>query len=151
MKNRIKTKLYFISLSSLIILIDQYSKNFIYNEYKSLVYKYFILFKIDFVKNYGAAFNIFSGNRIFLSLTSIIFALILLYLLVIKDSNNTIKSLAYSFILGGTIGNGLDRILRGYVIDFININFINFPVFNFADISINIGFILLIYIIFKQR
>ena len=151
MINRIKTKLYFISLCSLIILIDQYSKNFIYNEYNNLIYKDFILFKIDFVKNYGAAFNIFSGNRIFLSLISIIFALILLYLLVIKDSNYTTKLYAYSFILGGTIGNGIDRIIRGFVIDFINLNFINFPVFNIADISINIGFILLIYIIFKQR
>lgn len=151
MINRIKTKLYFISLCSLIILIDQYSKNFINNEYNILVYKDFILFKIDFVKNYGAAFNIFSGNRLFLSLISIIFALILLYLLVIKDSNYSQKSYAYSFILGGTIGNGIDRIIRGYVIDFINLNFINFPVFNIADISINIGFILLIYIIFKQR
>ena len=58
---------------------------------------------------------------------------------------------SYSFILGGTIGNGLDRILKGFVIDFINLNIINFPVFNIADISINIGFFFLIYNIFKNN
>ena len=45
----------------------------------------------------------------------------------------------------------MDRILNGYVIDFINLNFINFPVFNIADISINIGFILILYSIFKNK
>ena len=57
---------------------------------------------------------------------------------------------SYSFLLGGTIGNGFDRIFSGFVIDFINLNYINFPVFNIADISINIGFLLLIYKIFKN-
>ena len=59
--------------------------------------------------------------------------------------------ISYSFILGGTIGNGIDRTFRGYVIDFINLNFINFPVFNIADISINIGFIFLFYTLFKNK
>ena len=64
---------------------------------------------------------------------------------------NLFALLSYSFILGGTIGNGIDRIFKGYVIDFINLNFINFPVFNIADISINIGFIILLYNIFKNN
>jgi signal peptidase II len=53
--------------------------------------------------------------------------------------------------LGGTIGNGIDRITKGYVIDFINLNFIDFPVFNIADISINIGFIFIIYGLIKNK
>ena len=68
-----------------------------------------------------------------------------------KDNLNTIELYSYSFILGGTIGNGIDRIYRGFVVDFINLNIINFPVFNIADISINIGFIILLYIIFKNN
>jgi len=119
--------------------------------YKKFLNKDFLLFRLDFVKNYGAAFNIFSGNRIFLSCISIIFSILLTYLILRKNSLNSIDLYSYSFILGGTIGNGMDRILRGFVIDFINLNFINFPVFNIADISINIGFIFLLYNIFKNK
>ena len=75
----------------------------------------------------------------------------LIYLILSKNISNKFDLFAYSFILGGTIGNGIDRILKGFVIDFINLNFINFPVFNIADISINIGFIFLLYSIFKKN
>ena len=151
MINKIHTKLYFLFLSILIILTDQYTKYIMLNNYKIFVNNDFILFKLDFIKNYGAAFNIFSGNRILLSLISIIFSLLLIYLILRKNTVKIIDLYSYSFILGGTIGNGIDRILKGFVIDFINLNFINFPVFNIADISINIGFIFLLYNIFKNN
>jgi len=147
----IKTKLYFISLSIFIILIDQFTKYLIIYYKNIFINKDFLLFKLDFVKNYGAAFNIFSGSRIFLSLISIIFSILLIYLILRKNTLNSFELYSYSFILGGTIGNGIDRILKGYVIDFINLNIINFPVFNIADISINIGFIFLLYNIFKNN
>jgi len=147
----IKTKLFFASLSIFIVLIDQFTKYLMFYNKKLFINKDFILFKLDFVKNYGAAFNIFSGSRIFLSLISIIFSILLIYLIVRKNTLNSFDLYAYSFILGGTIGNGMDRIIKGFVIDFINLNFINFPVFNIADISINIGFILLLYNIFKNN
>ena len=151
MINNLQTKLYFLVFSIFIILIDQFTKyNMLYN-YKKVINNDFILFRLDFVKNYGAAFNIFSGNRIFLSLISIIFSILLTYLILRKNTFKYVDIIAYSFILGGTIGNGLDRILRGFVIDFINLNFINFPVFNIADISINIGFVFLLYSIFKNN
>ena len=149
--DKIQIKLYFLSLSIFIIFIDQFSKYLIFNNYKIFINKNFILFRLDFVKNYGAAFNIFSGSRIFLSLISIIFSLLLIYLILRKNNLNSTELYSYSFILGGTIGNGIDRLLNGFVIDFINLNFINFPVFNIADISINIGFIFLINSIFKNK
>ena len=151
MINKIQTKLYFLTLSIFIFLIDQFSKYFIFHNYKTVINKNFYLFRLDYVKNYGAAFNIFSGNRIFLSCISIVFSLFLTYLILRKNSSNLYDILSYSFILGGTIGNGIDRILKGFVIDFINLNIINFPVFNIADISINIGFIILLYNIFKNN
>ena len=151
MFNNIQTKLYFLSLSIIIILIDQFTKYLIIYNNNILINKDFLLFKLDFVKNYGAAFNIFSGSRVFLSLISIIFSILLIYLILRKKSLNLSELLSYSFILGGTVGNGMDRLLKGYVIDFINLNIINFPVFNIADISINIGFIFLLYNIFKNR
>ena len=151
MITKIQTKLYFLSLSIFIILIDQFTKYLMFYNKKLFINKDFLLFKLDFVKNYGAAFNIFSGSRIFLSFISIIFAILLIYLILRKNSLNYIDLLSYSFILGGTIGNGIDRILKGFVIDFINLNIINFPVFNIADISINVGFIFLLYRIFKNK
>jgi signal peptidase II len=151
----IKTKLYFVSLSIFIVLIDQFTKYLMFYNKKLFINKDFLLFKLDFVKNYGAAFNIFSGSRVFLSLISIFFSIILIYLILRKKfRKNTLNSsdlYSYSFILGGTIGNGIDRIYRGFVVDFINLNIINFPVFNIADISINIGFIILLYNIFKNN
>tara|TARA_B100000886_G_scaffold223062_1_gene155196 strand:- start:325 stop:783 length:459 start_codon:yes stop_codon:yes gene_type:complete len=151
MINKIKTKFIFLYLSIFIILIDQFTKYIIFYNYKTLINKDFFLFKLDLVKNYGAAFNIFSGNRIFLSCVSIIFSILLTYLIFRKITLNSVDLFSYSFILGGTIGNGIDRVYRGFVIDFINLNIINFPVFNIADISINIGFIFLFYSIFKNK
>ena len=148
---KIQTKLYFLYLSIFLILVDQLTKYLMIFKYKSLINKDFILFKLDFVKNYGAAFNILDGNRIFLSTLSIFFAIILIYLILKQNSNNILDLYSYSFILGGTFGNGIDRLLNGFVIDFINLNIINFPVFNIADISINIGFIILLYNIFKNN
>ena len=151
MITKIQTKLYFLSLSIFIILIDQFTKYLMFYNYKKFINKDFILFRLDFVKNYGAAFNIFSGNRIFLSLISIFFTILLIYLILRKNTLNQFDLASYSFILGGTIGNGIDRIIKGFVIDFINLNIINFPVFNIADISINVGFFLLLYRFFKNK
>ena len=141
----------FILLSLLICLLDQLIKYFISIDYKSIVKTDLIIFTIDYVKNFGAAFNIFSGSRIFLSIVSILFSLILFYFILKNNINKTIDLLSYSFILGGSLGNGIDRIFKGYVVDFINLNFINFPIFNLADIAINIGFFLLFYNLFKLR
>ena len=151
MINKIQTKIYFLSLSILIVLIDQFTKYLMFYNKNLLINKDFLFFKLDFVKNYGAAFNIFTGSRIFLSLISILFSILLIYLIFRKNTLNSFDLYSYSFILGGTIGNGIDRIYKGFVIDFINLNIINFPVFNIADISINIGFIFLLYNIFKNN
>ena len=151
MINKIQTKLYLLSLSICIVLIDQFTKYLMFYNKKLFINKDFLLFKLDFVKNYGAAFNIFSGSRILLSLISILFSILLIYLIFRKNTLNSIDLYSYSFILGGTVGNGIDRIYRGFVVDFINLNIINFPVFNIADISINIGFIFLLYNIFKNK
>jgi len=151
MINKIQTKIYFLSLSIFIVLIDQFTKYLMLFNKKLFINKDFLLFKIDFVKNYGAAFNIFSGSRVFLSLISIFFSILLIYLIFRKNTLNSIDLYSYSFILGGTIGNGIDRIFKGFVVDFINLNIINFPVFNIADISISIGFILLLYKIFQNN
>ena len=148
---KIQNKLYFLLLSFLIILIDQLTKFLMFYNHENFVNKDFILFKLDFVKNYGAAFNIFNGNRIFLSFISILISIILFNFIFGTKIRSKIELVSYSFILGGTIGNGIDRILNGFVIDFINLNLISFPVFNFADTCISFGFLLILYSIFKKK
>ena len=144
MRNIINHRLYFILISLFIFIFDQLAKLIISAKYKSLVNKDFIFFHLDYVENFGAAFNLFSGSRIFLSIISIIISILLIYLII-----SNIDLLSYSFILGGTLGNGIDRVTKGYVIDFINLNFIDFPVFNISDIAINIGLLFTIYSFIK--
>jgi len=146
-----QNRLYFIFLSLLICFLDQFSKYLIIINYNSILKKNLLFFTIDFVKNFGAAFNIFSGSRILLSTISIFISFILIYFILKNNMNKTIDLFSYSFILGGTLGNGIDRIFKGYVVDFINLNFINFPIFNIADTAINIGFLLILFNIFKLK
>ena len=141
----------FILFSLLITFTDQFTKNIINLNHNSLINNDFILFSIDYVKNYGAAFNIFSGSRILLSTISTIITFLLVYFILYKKNISNLDLFSYSFILGGTLGNGIDRIIKGYVIDFINLNFINFAVFNIADISINIGLIFFVYGLIKNK
>ena len=142
-------KYYFLILSISVFFIDQLSKYLLITRYNYFLKLDFIIVNFEYVKNYGAAFNIFSGSRIFLSTVSIAFSIILFYFILKKDITKNIDLFGYSFILGGTLGNGIDRILKGYVIDFIKFKYINFPIFNISDISINIGFIFILYSLVK--
>ena len=131
-------------------ILDQISKVYINLNFHKLLNRDLFFFTIEFVRNNGAAFSLFSGSRIFLSFISIISTIILSYFIFISE-NNHINKYGLSFILAGSIGNGLDRILNGYVIDFIKIKFIDFPVFNIADIVINIGVCILIISYFRYK
>tara|TARA_Y100000589_G_scaffold315552_1_gene339231 strand:- start:303 stop:758 length:456 start_codon:yes stop_codon:yes gene_type:complete len=150
MKTSIESKISYFVLISIICTFDQTSKFLIKLFIPQLSNKDLILFNIELVRNYGAAFNILSGSRLFLSFISIISSIILFYFIFISE-NKLINKYSLSFILAGSIGNGIDRILNGYVIDFIKIKYIDFPVFNIADVSINIGVILLIIIYFRDK
>lgn len=151
MLNIKNNRFHYILLSILIILSDQFTKYIIDINHTSYINKDFLFFSIDYVKNYGAAFNILNGSRILLSTISITITLFLTYFILYKKNLSNLDLFSYSFILAGTIGNGIDRIINGYVIDFINLNFIDFPVFNIADISINIGLIFIIYGLIKNK
>ena len=128
----------YLIVISILCFLDQYSKIYISFNINKLINKDLLILTIEYIRNYGAAFNILSGSRLFLSLISIISTIILMYLIFIRKDNR-INKYGLSFIVAGSIGNGIDRIFYGYVIDFIKIKFIDFPVFNIADIAINIG------------
>jgi len=145
MKNIKKIKIYFLFLSVIILFIDQLTKYIVEINYNEILNKDYIFFSVNYVKNYGAAFNLFSGSRIFLSIVSVVFTF-LFFQLIIKDKiAHKYNIFTYSSVLGGCLGNGIDRVAKGYVVDFIDLNFINFPVFNIADTFISVGFFLILY------
>ena len=150
MKIYLNNKIRYFILISFFCIIDQLSKIYIHINYHKLLNKDLLVFTIEFVRNYGAAFNILSGSRILLSFISIISTIILSYFIFIRE-NKFINKYGLSFILAGSIGNGIDRIFNGYVIDFLKIKFIDFPVFNIADIVINIGVCILIISYFRYK
>ena len=109
------------------------------------------LFSLTFLKNSGAAFSILENAREFLIIISIV-ATTLLFLYV--HNNKSIHLISVSFIAllsAGIMSNCHERIVLGYVRDYIQLNFINFPIFNVADIFITIGVIALVVILFFYK
>ena len=140
----------YLIVISILCFLDQYSKVYISLNINKLINKDLLILTIEYIRNYGAAFNILSGSRLFLSLISIISTIILMYFIFIREDKR-INKYGLSFIVAGSIGNGVDRIFYGYVIDFIKIKFVDFPVFNIADIAINIGILIMIINYFKNK
>ena len=150
MKIYFNNKINYFLIISFFSIIDQLSKIYVNSNFYKFLNKDLIIFSLELVRNYGASFNILSGNRLLLSFISIISTIILFYLIFISE-NRSINKYGFSFILAGSIGNGIDRILNGYVIDFIKIKFIDFPVFNISDIVINIGVLILLMSYFRYK
>ena len=97
------------------------------------------IFHFTYVENRGAAFGMLADHRwVFMILSVVGIAAIFVYLTVTKPKSWWMR-LALCFIVGGGVGNMIDRIARGYVIDFIDCRFINFYVFNVADSFVCVG------------
>ena len=138
-----------------ILILDQISKYFVYL-YKPNIILIKKVLSITYAKNNGIAFSMLSENRFFIILISFVLISLFLYIIYkdMKKDNNKFKLILYAILLGGILGNLLDRLIRGYVIDFISIKIFTyyFPVFNLADICITVGVILLIiYMLFIEK
>ena len=137
-------------LSLLIFIIDQISK-FIVHKYMNLYDSINIiphLLDFTYIRNEGIAFGIyFEGGKIFFIILPIFITIYLFYLLKNEEFQDKQSQIALYLIIAGAIGNIIDRIFRGYVVDFIDfhINGLHWYVFNFADTSVTIGLIFLLY------
>ena len=144
-----------IWLTLVVILLDMVSKYIvsrllIVNESVMIIKNFF---NITYVRNTGAAFSIFSGNTFLVMIVSFIIIIgIILYISKNKPSNK-MEKVAYSLILGGAIGNFIDRIIYGYVRDFIEIDIFgwDYPIFNLADVFVVVGVILLVIATWRGR
>ena len=152
-----KKKLFLsILLIILLVFIDQLTKyiiiqNFDLHEEKSLIGDILVL---TYIRNSGAAWGSLSGKTILLLVfTFIIFILLFrVYIRIWDNPRFKPVRICLLFVIGGAIGNMIDRIRLNYVIDFIYFKFIKFPVFNFADICVTLSVILIVLLfIFKYN
>lgn len=101
------------------------------------------IFHITYIRNTGAAFGIFKNYQSLLIFLSVIFIVFILFYFAHVGWQDLITKISLAAIIGGSLGNLSDRIVRGYVVDFIDVRF--FSIFNFADIMINVGVFLLVF------
>ena len=134
------------------IILDRLTKNYAINNLIENPYSG-TLFNFTYLENRGAAFGILQNRRIFfIILTLAIVCALVYYFLKNYKTNPKVLNIALAMIISGAIGNFYDRLFQGYVVDFIEFAFVNFPVFNIADIFVTIGSILLIiYMIFFEE
>ena len=136
-----------LPISLLFVVIDQVVKILVINK-MALQQSITIInnfFNITYVRNTGAAWSILSGNVLLLIMISVL-ALVTIYYYLIKDKDlNKIDIVSYSMLIGGIIGNLIDRIVHGYVIDYLDFKIFNynFPIFNIADTLIVISIIII--------
>ena len=128
-----------------VLIIDQVLKGIIETLDKSYVIIGKVL-SIKYTTNTGAAFSLFENNTFLLILVSL-FILVLVYNVSFSFKSDKLTNFTFGILYGGILGNLIDRVIYGYVRDFISVG--NFPVFNIADSAIVIGIILLIIISIK--
>lgn len=146
-----KKNIRILSTALVIVLLDQITKllirkNFQLNESIPIINN---IFHLTYVTNTGSAFGLFKNLNWFFMLFSIVVILAIFYYLRKKiDEKEKFLQLAVGLLLGGTIGNMIDRILYGAVIDFIDFRI--WPVFNIADSAITVSIVMLIVLLWKK-
>lgn len=140
-----------LAIALVIILLDQFTKVMVMGSFQlgdsRFVTSFFNLVRAH---NTGAAFSFLAGaagwQRWFFTALGLVATVVIVFLLK-RHGHQTLFATALSFILGGAIGNVIDRLLHGYVVDFIQVHYSGwyFPAFNLADSAITLGAILLIW------
>lgn len=138
------------------IILDQFTKYLAVINLKDNVSYHVIgdFLRFSYVENRGAAFGMLQNQRWFFIITTIILIALLIYLIWFNKKITNAGKLTLSLVFGGAIGNFIDRVRLGYVIDFVDVRFgelYNFPVFNIADSCLVVGIgILILLILFNK-
>ena len=151
MVKKVKKKVYLISLIGLII--DFLTKLFISSKLSLGQSKTIInnFFSLTLVYNKGAAWGLLFDKVNLLLIISIVFLVLFIYMIE-KNELKKYEEISYGLIIAGVVGNMIDRLFRGYVIDFLDFNIFgyNYPVFNIADTLIVTGVIIVIVFYIKE-
>ena len=147
MKKQIRIYIYIIGL----ILIDQLSKVWALSALRGTEGIVVIpnVFELSYLENRGAAFGILQDHQIFFVLITVAAAVILtwIYRRIPQTKKYIPLRISYALIMAGAFGNLIDRVFRGYVVDFFYFKWIDFPVFNVADIYVTLSAIALIIVV----
>ncbi len=145
---------YFI-LAAIVVALDQITKlltkNFMaLSESRKIVGDFL---RYTYIENPGMAFGIHIGNRTLFTVFSVLASLIIFVYLLRTRGDHKLVRWSLALILGGAIGNLIDRVVRGSVVDFIDVGIgdLRWPVFNIADMAVSIGMIVLIVVILFER
>lgn len=138
--------LIYYAIALLIVLIDQVTKYLVvkYMDLGQSIPLWTDVFHLTSHRNLGAAFGILQNQRLFFIIITIIVVIGILITLARLKGKQPLTSLALSLILGGAVGNFIDRATTGEVVDFLDFTLINFPIFNVADSAITVGVILML-------
>ncbi len=143
-----------IIILAIVVAIDLISKYYIQSIMtlgdSTMIIKDF--FYLTFVHNYGAAWGMLSGKMELFFVITIVVLVVIGYILFTTDRKKTLLRIALVVILGGTLGNFYDRVVFGYVRDFLNFYPLgyDFPVFNVADSALTIGYVLLAWYLLRH-
>lgn len=149
-----KKKILFITL--VIFFIDQ-SIKFLASTFLTKVTIIPGFLSLIYAENTGVAFSMLSGSRIIIIALSILLLMFLLYYMnkeyISCGKEQLSSNLMYGVLFGGILGNLFDRIVRSVVIDYVGLNLFNysFPIFNFADLMITLGVIIMLIKILKEK
>jgi len=140
----LKNKIFWL-VSIIGLLLDQVSKLLIINFLSQDTFPLWPgIFHLTYTTNTGAAWSVFQGGVNWLKWLSLLVSLALMYFAGFFPVQKLYEQLGYGLILAGALGNGIDRFLWGHVIDFLDFRLIHFPIFNIADICINLGIVFLL-------
>ena len=146
--------IFYYIIAVLLIIIDQISKwlivqNFALYEEKVLVPGFFSLF---YIQNKGAAWGIFEGKMVFFYIITVLVVGYLVYTFHKYPIKSKLVGYSFSLILAGAICNFIDRLLNGFVVDMFRLDFINFPIFNVADVCLTVGVaLMIIHVLFFEE
>ena len=141
----------YLFISLFVVLADQGLKNYIVSKYTVGEVHQIIpgILSFNYLQNDGAAWNILTGQMWLFYAISVIAIAVCLYFLFNKKYKNALFDVGLALVLGGIIGNFIDRLHLKYVVDMLQLDFINFNIFNIADSAITTGvLIIFIYLIF---
>ena len=141
----------YLFISLFVVSADQGLKNYIVSNYTVGEVHQIIpgILSFNYLQNDGAAWNILTGQMWLFYAISVIAIAVCLYFLFNKKYKNALFDVGLALVLGGIIGNFIDRLHLKYVVDMLHLDFINFNIFNIADSAITTGvLIIFIYLIF---
>ena len=128
-------------LGLIIVIVDQVSKAWVRHNLEPGIPSEFLpgLIQLRWVRNTGAAFGLFSDSTTLLGVLSLLVGVTVVFWIWRSQQQPLWQGLALAFLLGGTIGNGIDRWRLNHVTDFLELVPVSFPIFNAADIAINLA------------